>query len=85
MSARVILGCLIFLIGGLYLVGCGGDGVGSGGDGLPPLQAEAQAEWQQTLQLAPNHFYAAQLLAMCVSAPSPAHTTEGVGRPRNCV
>ncbi len=38
--------------------------------------AAAQAEWQQTVQLAPAHPYATHLLAMFASAQSPAHTTE---------
>ena len=37
----------------------------------------AQAEWQQTLQLAPDHPYAAHLLAMFAGAQSPPHTTGG--------
>ena len=40
---------------------------------------QAQAEWQQTVQLAPAHPYAAHLLAMFGEAQSPAHTTEGSG------
>ena len=40
---------------------------------------QAQAEWQQTLQLAPDHPYAVHLLAVFASAQSPTHTTEGSG------
>ncbi len=40
---------------------------------------EAQAEWEQTLQLAPDHPYAAHLLAMFAGAQSPVYTTEGSG------
>ena len=40
--------------------------------------AAAQAEWQQTVQLAPAHPYATHLLAVFASAQSPAHTTEGM-------
>ncbi len=40
---------------------------------------EAQAEWQQTVQLAPDHPYAARLLAMFASPQSPTHTTAGSG------
>ena len=40
---------------------------------------QAQTEWQQTLQLASAHPYAAHLLAMFAGAQSPACPTEGVG------
>jgi len=40
---------------------------------------QAQAEWQQTLHLAPDHPYAAPLLAMFAAAQFPAHTTEDSG------
>ncbi len=40
---------------------------------------QAQAEWQQTVQLAPAHPYATHLLVMFAEAQSPAHTTEDSG------
>jgi len=41
--------------------------------------AAAQAEWQQALQLAPDHPYATHLLAMFAEAQSLTDTTEGSG------
>ncbi len=40
---------------------------------------QAQAKWQQTTEIAPDHPYAAPLLAMFAGAQSPVCPTEGIG------